>query len=337
MNMLHITNGDSVAEGIRKAGLEGQVLPWREDYTEGPVETDMQAEDICRQRAQFLCDSIGVPQPVYTANCKEQEAELEAALARGEEIVLWFEHDLFDQTMQSYLLHRIAVLETERALPPLRLQLIDIGSYPGIEPFHGLGQLTPEQLAGLYPGRRPVSAEMLALGRRAWEAYASPVPGPVEALLQADTAALPYLRAAFAAHLERFPSVHDGLGRVERAALQAIGAGIHNLVPLFRAVTGPLPLYGLGDLFFWNHLHRMGAGPRPLIRLSLGDTLPRYGEAGPSPSVTVRLTPDGQDVLEGSADWVKLNGVNRILGGIRLAGSEAAWRWDPDEFRLVSR
>ncbi|RAV03021.1 DUF1835 domain-containing protein [Paenibacillus sp. YN15] len=332
--MLHITNGDAVAEKLRKAGIEGTVLPWREDYTEGPVAPQMDGPAIRQQRGVYLEEAYGIPQALYAETCGAQEAALAQAAAQGEEIVLWMEHDLFDQTMQAFLLHRLAHLEAEGAAPPLRLQLVTIGSYPGIEPFHGLGQLTAEQLAGLYPGRRPVSAEALALGRRAWEAYASPDPRSVEALLQADTAALPFLREAFAAHLARFPSVADGLGLVERAALQAVSAGTHHLLPLFTAATHPHPLLGIGDLAFWAYLRRMSSGAAPLIRLSIPDELPRYGDAGPLPGITVHLTPDGQDVLAGKADYVKLGGVERILGGVHLTGQEV-WRWDADGQRLV--
>lgn len=334
--MLHITNGDAVAEKLKQAGLGGTVLPWREDYTEGPVAPQMDAAFI-GERAAWMEEVYGIPQGLFAETCGAQEAALARAAAQGEEIVLWMEHDLFDQTMQAYLLHRLARLEAEGGAQPLRLQLVTIGSYPGIEPFHGLGQLTAEQLSGLYPGRRPVSAEALALGRQAWEAYASPDPRSVEVLLQADTAALPFLREAFAAHLSRFPSVTDGLGRVERAALQAVSAGIHHLLPLFKAATGPLPLFGIGDLAFWAYLRRLGTGPAPLLRLSIPDELPRYGDTGPLPGFTVHLTPDGLDVLAGKADFIRLGGIDRMLGGVRLkaAANEPVWRWDEAGQRLV--
>ncbi|MNC58501.1 hypothetical protein D3C75_1082330 [compost metagenome] len=78
----------------------------------------------------------------------------------------------------------------------------------------------------------------------------------------------------------------------------------------------------------------MSTGAAPLIRLSIPDELPRYGDTGPLPGITVHLTPDGQDVLAGKADYVKLGGVDRILGGVHLAGQEV-WRWDAVNRRLV--
>jgi hypothetical protein len=35
--VLHLTNGDSAIGPLRAAGVEGEILPWRENLLEGPV------------------------------------------------------------------------------------------------------------------------------------------------------------------------------------------------------------------------------------------------------------------------------------------------------------
>ena len=40
------------------------------------------------------------------------------------------------------------------------------------------------------------------------------------------------------------------------------------------------------------------------------------------------LTDHGVRVLARQADAVQMRGIDRWLGGVRLAGREAAWRWD---------
>ena len=35
--MLHLTNGDCAIEPLRAAGVEGGILPWRENLLEGPL------------------------------------------------------------------------------------------------------------------------------------------------------------------------------------------------------------------------------------------------------------------------------------------------------------
>jgi hypothetical protein len=47
------------------------------------------------------------------------------------------------------------------------------------------------------------------------------------------------------------------------------------------------------------------------------------------------ITQAGRAVLAGEADVVKLNGIDRWLGGVHLIGAEAAWRWDTRRLALV--
>ena len=72
------------------------------------------------------------------------------ALARfhdHDEVILWFEHDLYDQLQLIQLLDWFAQQELEET----RLSLICI------DHFFGLGQLTPVQLASLFNTRQEVT------------------------------------------------------------------------------------------------------------------------------------------------------------------------------------
>jgi hypothetical protein len=50
---------------------------------------------------------------------------------------------------------------------------------------------------------------------------------------------------------------------------------------------------------------------------------------------TVALTDAGRAVLEGREDRVRLNGIDRWLGGVHLQGNESEWRWDVAHRRLA--
>ncbi|WP_052410410.1 hypothetical protein [Paenibacillus durus] len=106
------------------------------------------------------------------------------------EIVLWFEYDLFDQTMLCYLLHSLA----GQTLGDTKLSLLCIGDYPGVERFRGLGQLTVKQLKALSGTWRSVSERELALGSKMWEAYTSPLPEQHIRFFEEDTSALPFVK-----------------------------------------------------------------------------------------------------------------------------------------------
>jgi hypothetical protein len=47
-----------------------------------------------------------------------------------------------------------------------------------------------------------------------------------------------------------------------------------------------------------------------------------------------RVTNLGREALMGSVDHVRLNGINRWLGGVHLQGDETLWRWDEKAGRL---
>ena len=86
-------------------------------------------------------------------------ATYEAALRRGTEWDRALERypSLFDQLILAWHLDWFA----RRDLGRTRLSLICIGQFPGVEPFHGLGQLSPAQLASLLGTRQLVTTGRL--------------------------------------------------------------------------------------------------------------------------------------------------------------------------------
>ena len=86
-------------------------------------------------------------------------AERDAALEAADHVVLWFEHDLHDQLQLVQILDRLAAGRRGR-----RLEAVIVDRVPGRETFHGLGELEPEELADLWPDRRPIDPAQLALG-----------------------------------------------------------------------------------------------------------------------------------------------------------------------------
>lgn len=88
------------------------------------------------------------------------DEELESYIEH-DEVVLWFEHDLFDQL----LLMRQLDWCGRQDIGDRRLSLICIGEYPGVPDFIGLGQMTPDQLASLSAQREPLTRGQIALGQ----------------------------------------------------------------------------------------------------------------------------------------------------------------------------
>jgi uncharacterized protein DUF1835 len=332
--MLHITNGDSAAASLRAAGLPGEVLAWRDVPTEGPMPEGLALDELALVRARFLAQTGWASYDEALADLRRQYATL-AAAAQQDEVVLWFEHDLHDQLQLAQLLDWFAT----HAHSSTMLSLVMIGEHAEVTPFYGLGQLTPEQLAALFPARLPVAAAQLALGRAAWEAFRAPDPTAIESLLAGETVDLPYLHATLIRHLEEFPDTEAGLSRTERQILEMMAeAGPISLFEVFKRDMKREEAPFLGDLGFWARVAGLAPAAHPLLAFADGRsfTLPD-DPAHPAEWArqSVALTGTGQMVLAGEQDWVRLNGINRWLGGVHLKGLEAAWRWDRTAQRLV--
>jgi hypothetical protein len=338
--MLHIHNGDCSANIAKQSPLEGEHLAWREELVEGPTPANLDAAEWRKVRGQHLCKSYGLDLKECERELLDQEKKL-ASFQQHEEVVLWFEHDLFCQIHLLYLLNWFS----QRDLGKTKLSLICVGQFPGKQDFRGLGELNADQLTSLFPGRHQVAKNELSLAASAWQAYCSPDPTSIEKLLQTDTSFMPFLRAALRAHLRRFPSTRNGLGAIENRGLELINGGLSSFINVFPQFRETEPIYGLGDAQFWLALQRITLAKQPLLKLENGEhaskeMISEYNKGARLPDRTGKtkfaLTELGYSVLRGEADFVALNGIDLWLGGVHLQDKNNPWRWNETSETLVS-
>jgi hypothetical protein len=330
--MLHIHNGDSSADTARLSSMPGEHIAWREALIDGPTPAGVSGAEWRELRARHLTESDAVDAAETERGLGVQEVQL-ASYSEHDEVILWFEHDLFCQTNLIYLLNWYS----ERTLGNTKLSLICIGEFPGRQNFRGLGELNPEQLASLFDGRHEVSEAEKTLAGAAWESYCSPDPNAIQTLLETDTSAMPFLKPALQLHLERFPSVSNGLGRIQNRSLEFIQKGVRNFVDLFPRFGDSEPIYGLGDSQFWNSLRSMSEAQEPLVSIKGGNTSDPKLNSADFHQMSFEITPAGAAVLSEQADFVKLNGIDTWLGGVHLVGKDNIWRWDNQAHRLTNR
>jgi len=319
---LHVTNGDIAAdlirEALREAETQGEITLSADVLHEGPAPAGLLPERWRKVRARYLAECGYADYDRCLADLTDWDHKLEG-YRNYDEVVLWFEHDLFDQLQLLRLLDWFGSRDLNY-LGRGRLSLICIDDF--------LGQLTPEQMAALLPGRKPVTDPQVFLARHAWRAFCSPEPIGIEVALRRDTSALPFLADALRRHLEEFPWTRDGLSRTERQALLGLDAGFETFESLFRAVQALEKRPFQGDTSFFHCLKGLASPPMPLIRLE-------GGPGGSARSQRISLTATGRDVLAGREDWVRLHGIDRWLGGVHLHGRQAQWRWDGEHARLA--
>jgi hypothetical protein len=357
---LHITNG-SHAGGKLRSFVDGPVTLACDVLHEGPC-PPIDGDAWHEVRARFLASGGNPPYEAIKAGMAESDAAIAEACERGDGIVLWFEHDLFDQLALIRTLDLMVRLKPDSAetrtpettiasragVPvvsgfsrtPPHVSLICIGAFPGIDRFIGLGQLTSEQLATLVGTGVTVTAGHFRLAVDAWRAFRSP--DPPELLHIADQLsaahqpfseggpALPFLGDALRRLLAEYPSTLNGLSRTEELALRSLLDGPMAAEVLFRASQTHERRPFLGDTTFYDVLRRLGAARVPLVAIDAGDW-------GDPRARTVAITTAGREVLAGRSDHIRLNGIDVWRGGVHLSGSDRSpWRWDSGGETLVS-
>jgi hypothetical protein len=291
--LLHVTNGDSTAITLRETSLGGDVLAWRDVLNEGPLLRD----GFLDGRAAFLSACGWGDEETLLEEFEARDRQLATALADGADVILWFEHDLYDQLQ---LLQVITLLEGHSA------QLINVATF--------LGAHTADELEALWPQRRPLSDDVRELARLGWETVCAPEPTAIESLLQGDTTALPFLGKALHRFLEELPDLENGLSRSERQMLELLEAEPRTPFDLFLASQSREEAAFDGDMWFFQRL----ADLQPLVTVE--------GKA--------ELTDLGRQVLAGSADRVDVLGIDRWLGGTHLS-PDNVWRWDRTTRKVV--
>jgi len=302
MSLLHVTNGDGARLPIEALGLAGTVIVWRDVLHEGPVPAGLGATELREVRARFLAGADW--SWVRLEEARRELAQRDAALgasAAHDEVVLWFEHDLYDQLQLMQVL--------DQAPRGARLSLAQSPEY--------LGELTAQGLLRVWEGREPVSETQRAVARDGWSAFRSSDPRAIERFVSGNTSALPYLAPALRRQLEEYPGTDDGLARSERQLLEAVAAGRAEPADAFLAAQEREEAVFMGDAVAFDRLAGLARGPVPLL-------------AG----APYRLTAAGEAVLAGNADRIELAGIDRWLGGVRLEGKRV-WRWDRATRRLA--
>ena len=322
--MLHVRCGNDIVGKLRAAGVPGEILVWADPLCQGPTRA-ANGEPWYELRSRFIARSYGGEAGRIAESLRAADEALERHDA-ADELVLWFEHDLFDQAILVHLLDRLA-----KRRAPGRLAIVTLDSHPSVRRFVGLGNLDAPALAELYERRMPVSPAMLAAGSAGWAALRAPTPEPAAELARTGLDALPYLPAALARHLRELPSTERGLGRTEQLALEAVEAGATTAGAVFQRVQEQEPAPWLGDAMLYAILAALARLRTPLVRL-LGSW--PAGGAGFAAS-RVELTDGARAVLGRKVDAVALAGIERWVGGVELRGTRAAWRWDEATRRPV--
>jgi len=309
-DVVHVVNGDCTAEPLAEAELPGEVIVWADSLDQGPLLPWVPGQDATHRaaRAGFLAGYETGDSAAIEHKLAGWDEAIDRAVQDAEEVVLWYEHDLFDQLALVRLLARFTARPRKATL-----SMVSIDHHPEVPDFKGLGQLESQQLAGLWPRRTPIGGEALDEAAATWTALCAPDPRAVQYLAR-RAKALPFLGPALWRWLEDLPAVGSGLTRTEAELLRAIHRGATSVGAVLADMQASDRVYLVSDLVVTRTSERLaglGAITAPLGR----------GE-------TPALTPLGEDLWKGRRDRVAELGIDDWRGGVRLQGRGPLWRWD---------
>ena len=322
---LHVANGSATTNLIEAAGIPGRSSVWADVLYDGPVPGGMSDAELLQVRARHLS---GLADAAYLdeVNGLQRWRDEIDDVSSYDELVLWYEHDLFDQLnllqLLSWLKGRLAAAKT--------VSLIEIGTFPGRPSFKGIGELNPADIAPLFASRAPIRNERYTLSERAWTAFRQSSPETLDEFRPNATKTIPFLDSALTRFLEEYPWIKDGLSRSERRLLEIASSGPVDLWTTFVQMHQGETAYYITDLSLLSLLRDFSRLNPPLISVA-GTSL----EDDRIPNGTVTITDRGRAILDGRLDRVATYGIDRWFGGVHLTADGPDWRWNDAEQRIV--
>jgi hypothetical protein len=280
--------------------VAGKVLSWDDVLHDGPVPGGISTDALREVRASFLAEMAPVE---HGGGSEGNRVEALDRLTKRDGIVdawqapilLWFEHDLYDQLQLIQILDRLG--------PRQDVHLLQMGDF--VTSHNARDLRAAEEAAVLVTSHHYMEAA------EAWEAFTAADPKGVAELVRESSSRLPFLAPALTRWLEMFPG-DRGLSLTEGWVLDILSEGPQRGATLFRACQARDTSAFRGDWSFW----RLLVGLQPLLSST--------AKSDPAGSFW-SLTDLGVAVGNGELDRVDAVGIDRWLGGTHLtAGSD--WR-----------
>lgn len=293
MTTLHITNGDSTVELLKAANLAGTYLPWRDVLHMGPVPMTDNLAQLSQIRADYLASLGWGDQDALLSDFKRRDDQL-AQFGLFDEVILWFEHDLYDQLQLIQLLSWFEQHNPDKQ----DIMLINPGKY--------LGHHRVDEVPNLLAIQQVVTDQQLLLAKQAWFAFRQKDTSQWQDLLNQNTSSLPFLSKAIMRSIGELPNPQSGINQTEKMMLNAINKGFNTPASLFKQYCQEEEDMFLGDMGFFWFLKQLQIDQPSLVSEHAGE---------------YSLTSMGLDVLDGKSTWQREYTQPRWLGGFCISSA----------------
>jgi len=253
---LHITNGDGFTEVLKTLDISGDIITWREMLCEGKTTHEVGSETFWRQRYEYLNRAYKVTKDTFINRTLKEYRNL-CNQKSQEDIVLWFNKDLFCQ------INMIAVLSwIKKNRANANIYLIGSGVEKDAVSPHLL-TMDKTELEKLYQEKLLLNKDDIEFGDYMWQLYCENSPIRIQSAIKQNNSQLQYLSNVIQTHLHRFPSLKNGLNELENKMLnKALHQNIETKDQLVEAMLQDPGYYGYGDIQYY----KMASKLRPLFR-----------------------------------------------------------------------
>lgn len=228
----HVLPGDSLVDEFGKTGIAGKTIICRECLIVGPIDAETH-DDFWAERARFILSDYGEDEIEFNERVADELEKLDE-VDKGDEVNLWFEHELFCQVNLWYCLSRLADKGAEvfRVLP--------LSTDPE-DRWKGFRSADASDLKTAFGQRVRLSESDIETGRSLWEAYRRKDGTVLSQKADSAHTAFPYL----AETAKAAAAIDDEPIRILREIKQT---GITDPDEIFSEFSKRAGVYGFGDL-----------------------------------------------------------------------------------------
>ena len=253
-NTLHITNGDSTAEILKRTSIKGNIVVWREMLCEGPICKEVGSDEFWMERYNYFEKELEVSKLEYYDKTIKEIQKLEDVSGYSE-VVLWFEFDLFCQVnlmaLCTYLLKSFRKNTT--------YNLVCTGRIKGEEKLKSLADFSVDEFANLYDNKTSLSKTNLEFAQNCWNVYVNDDIEELKSFNFNKQSKFRYLQKAINQHLLRYPN-ESGLNQIQYKVLEIINSKPlteREIIPILLIWQSQETVYGFGDLQYFQYLNKL--------------------------------------------------------------------------------
>jgi hypothetical protein len=329
---VHVLLGSSAAGSFKQSNVASDpldVLTLRDLLSCGPLPPIVDVPSWTAGRRAFW-NSVAE----YPDTGEEDLYDDPLGLQASDEIIVWLGTGLADQMALAWLPAFLRALDVQEST----IKMVQFQhSARGVE-ISGLGMLRPKEIAAHPPVKALATADLADLDS-AWQALTSAEPDELRAFLGVTSIRLPLFIRALRDGLSRYPDAASGLNAWEGRLLSnvrtrgprcpmIIGETLADGYRAIDAATGGLDQ--VGDAWLFARMLRLGDPSLREPALEITGSRVEYHDT------EVRLTPFGQRILDGKANFVDANGIDDWVFGVHLQ-SDAGRVWFHRDGELVRR